>query len=69
MKRKKRKKKAVSIVREPKEISLTSKTMMTFRIAPDIAVFLETSRKDGKNMTSIIENAIRKIYMNENEGD
>lgn len=40
------------------------KVMMTFRIANDVAMFLESARMNGKNKTAMIENAVRKTYFN-----
>ena len=38
------------------------KVVMTFRIARDVAEFLDQAMIEGKSKTAIIENAIRKTY-------
>lgn len=41
-----------------------NKIVMTFRIAHDVAMFLEAARLNGKNKTAMIENAVRNTYFN-----
>lgn len=45
-------------------VAETKKTVMTFRIATDVALFLEAARINGKNKTAMVENAIRQTYLN-----
>lgn len=44
--------------------SSDKKVVMTFRIARDVAEFLDQAMIEGKSKTAIIENAIRQTYFN-----